>query len=142
MKISTYNATDMSLISSDATGVNFGDGVLGGFCKNAVVFKAVPETEILTSLSLYLEDRADLDHTRFGLYKSQTATTGIQPGNSLLNTYLVESPGVSDQTMFSDNSVDYDTTDPEYTWIDARIGMTETNFGETSVNFRFVFEYN
>ena len=142
MKIYTYDATDMSVISTDATGVAFGDGVLGGFCQNAVVFKAVPETEVLTALSLYLEDRADLDHTRFGLYKSQTATTGIAPGNALLNTYLVESPGVSDMSMFSDNQVSYDITDPEYTWVDAKIGLTETNFGDTAINFRFIFEYN
>ena len=142
MKISTYNSVDMSVISTEATGVDFGDGVLGGFCQNAVVFKPVPETEVLTSLSLYLESNANLDHTRFGLYKSQSSVTGIEPGNALLNTYLVESPGVSDLTMFSDNGISYDTTDPEFTWIDAKIGLTETTFGATNVNFRFVFEYN
>jgi hypothetical protein len=142
MKISTYNSVDMSVISTDATGVDFGGGILGGFCQNAVVFKAVPETEVITSLSLYLEDNANLDHTRFGLYKSQTAMTGIEPGNALLNTYLVESPGVSDLTTFSDNAVDYDTTDPEFTWVDAKVGVSETTFGATDINFRFVFEYN
>lgn len=142
MKIARYNPTTMALMSDDITGINFGNVILGRFCPNAMVIKPVAEAEELTLLGLYLEDRAGLDHTRFGLYKSQTAFTGIGPGDARLNTFLVESPGVSDYNQFSDNRVSYNVEDPEYTWLDAKAGLTETVFGDSTINFRFVFEYN
>jgi hypothetical protein len=132
----------MALISDDITGVDFGNLILGSFCQNAVVIKPVAETEDLTLLGLYLEDRDGLDHTRFGLYKSQTSYTGILPGDSRLNTYLVEAPGVSDYSQFSSSRISYNVDDPEFTWLDAKAGTNETVFGDSVINFRFVFEYN
>jgi len=142
MKVSRYNPADMSLISESVTGIDFGNVVLGNFCANTVVLKPVADFEDLLLLGLYLEDRAQLDHTRFGLYKSQTPSTGIVPGDSRLNTFLMEAPGVSDYSMYSDYRIAYNTTNPEYTWLDAKTGTTETNFGNKSINLRFVFEYN
>jgi hypothetical protein len=142
MKISRYNPITMALISDDVTGVDFGNLTLGNFCTNTIVIKPVAESEDLTLLGLYLEDRAGLEHTRFGLYKSQTSVTGVMPGDNRINTYLIEAPGVSDYTQYSDNRVSYDVDNPEYTWLDAKAGTNETVFGASSLNFRFVFEYN
>lgn len=142
MKISRYNPATLALISEDITGLDFGSMTLGNFCPNVLLIKPVAEDEVLTQLGLYLEDRAGLDHTRFGLYKSATGATGITPGDSRLNTYLLESLGVSDYTQFSDNRVSYDVGDPEFTWLDAKAGLNETTLGGSTVNFRFVFEYN
>lgn len=142
MKISRYNPSSMDLISDDITGIDFGNIVLGRFCESTVVIKPEAEAEQLVLLGMYLEDRAGLDHTRFGLYKSQTATAGILPGDSRLNTYLLEAAGVSDYSQFSDYRVSYNPENPEYTWLDARVGTNETVFGNSNVNFRFVFEYN
>jgi hypothetical protein len=142
MKISRYNPITMALISDDVTGVDFGNMTLGNFCTSTVVIKPVAETEDLTLLGLYLEDRGGLDHTRFGLYKSHTGTAGILPGDSRLNTYLMEAAGVSDYSQFSDYRVSYDVANPEFTWLDAKAGTNETVFGASSLNFRFVFEYN
>lgn len=142
MRIARYNPTTMAEISGDITSIDFGNVILGRFCTSTMVIKPVAETEELTLLGLYLEDRAGLDHTRFGLYKSQTAYTGIGPGDARLNTYLTECPGVSDYSQFSGSRVSYNIVDPEYTWLDAKAGLTETVFGDSTVNFRFVFEYN
>lgn len=142
MKIARYNPSDMSLISEDVTGLSFGDVVLGNYCNNVVAIKPVLESENLTSLGLYLEDRAGLDHTRFGLYKAATTQVGILPGDSRLNTSLMEAPGVSDYSQFSDYRVSYNVSDPEYTWLDANVGLSENIFGISNLNFRFVFEYN
>lgn len=141
MKISRYNPSTMALISNDITGLDFGDMTLGNFCQSAMVIRPVAETEDLILLGLYLEDRANLEHTRFGLYKSQTPITGIDPGNELINTYLMEAPGVSDYSQYSDYRISYDVDNPEYTWLDAKAGTNETVFGDSSINFRFVFEY-
>lgn len=142
MKISQYNPVDMSLITDDTSGVDFGVAKLGDFCTNAIAIKPVAETEILTAISLFLEDRANLDHTRFGLFKSATPINGIVPGDTRLNTYLVESPGVSDLVMFSDNQISLNASSPEYIWLDAKAGITEDTFGASAINYRFVFEYN
>jgi hypothetical protein len=142
MKISSYNPSTMALISDDVTGINFGNLKLGDFCANTVVIKPVADTENITLLGMYLEDRANLDHTRFGLYKSQTPVLGITPGDSRLDTYLMEAAGVSDYSQFSDYRISYDVSDPEYTWLDVKAGTNETTLGTAAVNFRFVFEYN
>ena len=42
----------------------------------------------------------------------------------------------------TDYRVSYNPENPEYTWLDARVGTNETVFGNSNVNFRFVFEYN
>lgn len=132
----------MSLISDNCTGVDFGAAKFGNFCANAIAIKPVAETEIFTAISLFLEDRSNLDHTRFGLFKSATPINGIVPGDSRLNTYLLESPGVSDLIMFSDNQVALTASSPEYIWLDVKVGNTEDTFGDSTVNYRFVFEYN
>jgi len=132
----------MALISEDITGVDFGDLTLGNFCTNTMVIKPVPETEILIDLGFYLEDRASLEHTRFGLYKSQTAITGISPGDSRINTYLMEAPGVSDYSQYSDYRVTMDITNPEYTWLDVKAGINEIVLGDATINYRFVFDYS
>jgi len=132
----------MALISEDITGVDFGNLTLGNFCTSTMVIKPVPETEILTDLGFYLEDRANLDHTRFGLYKSQTALTGILPGDSRINTYLMEAPGVSDYSQYSDYRISMDISNPEYTWLDVKAGTNETTLGDATINYRFVFDYS
>jgi hypothetical protein len=142
MKISRYNPVNMNLISGDITGIDFGSIRLGTFCNQTVVIKPVAESENLTSIGLYLEDRGNLNHTRFGLYKSQTATPGINPGDARLNTFLQEAPGVSDYNQFTGYRVTLTPGNPEYAWLDAKPGTNETAFGASALNFRFVFEYN
>jgi hypothetical protein len=141
MKISRYNPITFDLISEDVTGLDFGRVTLGNFCAQTMVIKPVAESEELTLLGLYLENRAGVDHTRFGLYKSHTSATGILPGDSRLNTYLLEAPGVSDYYQYSDYRITYDANNPEYTWLDAKVGTNETVFGASTINYRFVFEY-
>lgn len=143
MKISRYNPVNMNLISGDISGIDFGSIRLGTFCNQTVVIKPVAEEgENLTSIGMYLEDRGNLNHTRFGVYTSHTATPGITPGNALLNRFLQEAPGVSDYNQYTGYRITLDPNNPEYTWLDAKPGMNETTFGASSLNFRFVFEYN
>ena len=142
MRISRYNPVNMSLISGDITRIDFGSIRLGTFCNQTVVIKPVAESENLTSIGLYMEDRGNLNHTRFGVYKSHTATQGIAPGDARLNSFFNEAPGVSDYNQYTGYRITLDPNDPEYTWLDAKPGMNETTFGASTLNFRFVFEYN
>jgi hypothetical protein len=142
MKVSQYNPSTMTLITGDVTGLDFGSVRLGSFCANTLVIKPVPETENLTAIGLFLEDRAEMNHTRFGAYKSSTATTGINPGDTRLNTYLMEAPGVSDYNMYSGYRLTLNPEDPEYVWLDTKIGLNETTTGDLTLNYRFVIEYD
>jgi hypothetical protein len=145
MKIYKYDPEDMSEISSDATGVDFGDVIKGHHAPNVVAIKtyAYPEDHF-TSLAMFLESNGGLDHTVFGKYKSSTAITGIEPGDDYLSDYFVGVSGISDPSQvaeYSDYGLILDAADPEYVWIDAEPGTNEVVYGSKSVNFRFIFEY-
>jgi len=145
MKISTYNPVDMVQISAGVSGVDLGNVLRGNHNETAVVVKPVADTgENLTLLAMFLEDNADLTHTQFGKFKSATPIQGITPGSNYLSDYFVETPGIQDVSgiyAFSDNGLLLNASAPEYVWLDAEAGSTETS-GSTTVNYRFVFEYN
>lgn len=145
MKIQQYDPTDMSLLSSDVTGVDFGSGVAGQHCPNVIAIKPTAETETFQSLALFLEDNSGMDHTQFGKYKSSSAIPGITAGSDYLSDYLIEVEGISDAMLipqYSDQGIVFDAGSPEYAWLDAGIGLNETTLGSNSINLRFVFEYN
>ena len=144
MKIESYNPTDMTMLSADVTGVDFGVTIKGQHSTNVIVVRPVATSETLTELALFLEDNDGLDHTQFGKYKSSVATPGITPGSNYLSDYFIPVPGVSDTSMLttlSDFGLVYTPSSPEYTWVDAEAGVSETEIGSSSVNLRFVFEY-
>jgi hypothetical protein len=146
MRIETYNPTDMSVLESDATGVDFGVAIKGQH-SNVVAVRPInssPDTNFL-EIALFLENNAGLNHTQFGKFKSSTAIPGITAGSDYLSDYFVQVTGISDTSMistFSGFGLLYNAANPEYTWIDAEAGLSETTIGDSNVNFRFVFEYN
>lgn len=133
------------MISADVTGVDLGDVLRGSHNETAVVVKPVADVgENITLLAMFLEDNNGLTHTQFGKFKSATAIQGITPGSDYLSDYFVETPGIEDVTgiyAFSDNGLVLDASTPEYVWLDAEAGTTESS-GATNINYRFVFEYN
>lgn len=142
MKVNRYNPLDMSLISEDVSTIDFGNINKGFFCKEPIVVRLVPDNEVLTELAFYLENRGGLNHTRFGLYKSSFPVTGIPVDDSRINTFLEEAPGVSDVVQYSDRRISLNVDNPEYIWLNAFVGYTETNVGAQGINYRFVFEYH
>jgi hypothetical protein len=133
----------MALLSSDATGVDFGDAFIGQH-SNVVAIRPVGTIENFTSLAMFLEDNDGLGHTLFGKYKNANAIEGITPGSDYLSDFFIPVPGVSDAStigIYSDFGLVFDPSNPEYAWMDAEAGADET-VGSGSVNFRFVFEYN
>jgi hypothetical protein len=144
LKISSYDPVDMSLLSADATGLDFGDVVRGQYCAKAVTVRPVADGVTFTSLALFLESADGLNHTQFGKFKSNTAITGVEPGSAYLSDFFIPVTGVSDVSTigaYSDYGVVYNGATPEYTWMDAFVDTPETVFGDSTVNFRFVFEY-
>jgi hypothetical protein len=144
MRIETYLPSDMSLLSADATGVDFGEAFIGQH-SNVVAIRPFVTTEVsFESLALFLEDSGGLGHTQFGKYKNGSPIQGITPGSDYLSDFFIPVPGVSDASLigvYSDFGLVFEGSSPEYAWIDAEAGPSETA-GSASVNFRFVFEYN
>jgi len=145
LKIERYSPVNMSLVDADATGVDFGDAIKGQHCSNVVAIRPVAVDITFTALALFLENTNGVNHTEFGKYHSAVATPGITPGSNYLSDAFVPITGISDAAMigmYSDYGIMFDSTDPEYAWMDAEIGTAENMLGSSTINFRFVFEYN
>lgn len=145
MKIASYNPTTMNMLLSDTTEVAFGRVIRGNHADSLIVVKAVPETENLDMLAMFLENNAGMNHTRFSNFKSPTAITGIEPGDPRLSNFFVQVTGISDLAgvqEYSDWGVVLNASAPEYTWLDVLVGNTETPLNTAGINYRFVFEYH
>jgi hypothetical protein len=144
MKISTYNPVNMGLILEDATGVDFGGVVRGGYSSPVVVKPSISTENAFTQLALFLEDNAGLTGTTFRSYKNGYAVSGIGRGSSYLSDELIEHSGVSDFSEISTISGDgqmMTASNPEYVWLDIKAGVSDT-IGDSNINYRFVFEYS
>ena len=146
MQVNQYNPVTMTLLSSDITGVDFGNVVKGNHSTSAITIKPVAEMgETITQLALFLEDNASMDNTQFGKFKNAAPTPGIGAGSDYLSDYFTEVEGISDVSQigtYSDYGLVFTASNPEYAWIDAEVGLSETTLGAQAVNFRFVFEYS
>jgi len=143
MKISTYNPVDMSLISDEATGVDFSSVVRGGY-SSPVVIKPAATTETLTQLAFFLENDASLSGSVFRSLKNSAAISGIDTGSTALSDDLTEQNGVSDFTNYAVISGDgqaLTASSPEYLWLDVKLGASDT-IGTANINYRFIFEYS
>lgn len=147
MLIASYDPVTMDTLSSDVTGVDYGAVIKGYHTANVAVIKPTlggGESNFL-KLALFLENNNGLNHTVFGKFKSLRPITGITPGSNYLSDYFIQVTGISDPSQIDVNSgigLVFNATTPEYAWLDAQVGRSETATGSTNVNFRFVFEYN
>jgi len=138
-RIEAYDPTDMSLLSSDISELNFGGVIRGRFCSQAAVIKPITEGT-LTALALFLEDNGGYDHARFSYFNSNNWVSDIIPGDAHMSDAFTVNPGVSDMTT-SDRGANLDPVDPGFIWLDVNIGLGST-IGTGTANYRFVFEYN
>ena len=82
--------------------------------------------------------------TKFGKFKSGTPITGIAPGSNYLSDFFMVVPGISDVSqinVYSDQGLVLNAASPEYVWIDSEVGTTETHYGASNINLRFVFDF-
>lgn len=144
MRVETYDPVTMTLLESDASTVDFGAVARGHFNSQAVVIRPAAVSETFTQLALFLESNGGLDHTKFGKFKSSSPILGIEPDDDELSDFFTQASGVSDFENYgeiSDYGLGLDPVTPEYIWMDAEAGTSETNLGATTINLRFVFEY-
>jgi hypothetical protein len=138
-RIETFNPIDMSQLLSDTSELSFGGIVRGNFCAQPVVIKPVLSGTI-TQLAFFLESTNGYTNSQFSYLASKTAFSNIQAGGPQMSNHFIADPGVSDFTT-SDIGINLDPTDPEYIWLDAKIGLGSI-LGAGTINYRFVFEFN
>jgi hypothetical protein len=124
-------------VIDQADALDFGDLIQRQHCVKPVVLRALSETEAVTNLQIFLENKGAWKDTDFGYYKSATFIPSIESGSSVLSNHFVEVPNA---TPSSPNGVplDWHTNVSDYLWIDAQI--TETADGVDEANFRIFYD--
>lgn len=144
MKVKRYDPDTGAVLSTDLTSVDFGTVVLGKHIHNAVVVQPYSETETISRIELFLEDRDIFANCAFKGFKSPTFIPGIQTSDIRLSDNLYLSHGASDFVLSNNgiplNSIGYGENG-DYVWLDALVGTSQTP-GSGTINYRFVFEYN
>jgi hypothetical protein len=130
----------MGLAESGMTQVDFGGVIRGNHCSAPIVTKPVVAGTV-TQLALFLESAGGLANAAFGYLASQEQFCGIAAGGAQMSDHFTETNNVSDFSFLS-NGVSMDPNSPEYVWLDVQIGVTTTIGENTSINYRFVFEYS
>lgn len=139
-RIDRYDPTTMGLADTGISQVDFGGVIRGNHCSVPVVIKPVVAGTV-TQLALFLEDNGSLSNAAFGYLASKQIFCGIPAGGPQMSDHFTETNGVSDFSNLS-NGVSLDPDDPQYVWLDTQMGAGSTLGENTSINYRFVFEYS
>lgn len=139
-RIDRYDPTTMGLAESGISQVDFGGVIRGSHCSSTVVIKPVIAGTV-TQLALFLENDGGLTNSAFGYLASKQSFSGITPGSAQMSDHFTETNSVSDFTFLT-NGVSLDPTSPEYVWLDMQAGLGSSLGENTSINYRFVFEYS
>jgi hypothetical protein len=142
--IQAFNASDMSLLSSDVTesGLDFGAIIRGGHCAYPAVIQPVI-TGAISDLYLFLQSNGGFNNAQFGYLVSPFPYSDVQAGGPQMSDHFVVVSDVSDlpTSDFSDNGVSLDPTGLDFIWLDAQVGYG-SQLGEGSINYLFAFEFN
>lgn len=139
-RIDRYNPTNMGLAETNISQVDFGGVIRGNHCSVPVTILPITAGTV-TQLAMFLENDGGLSNAQFGYLASKTKFSGISAGGSQMSDHFTETNNVSDFSYIS-NGVSLDPDDPEYVWLDVQIGSGASIGVNTSINYRFVFEYS
>ncbi len=136
MIFQTYDYISGEVIDQ-ADALNFGDLIQRQHCVKPIVLRALSDTEVVSNLKIYLEDKGSWDDTDFGYFVSDVFVPSIQSGNSSLSDHFVEVPNATSSSL---NGVDLNwlTNVSSYLWIDAQV--SELADGVNNANFRFFYD--
>lgn len=140
MEIRAYSPQTGNLLSESITGINFGNIRQGQHCFTPVLIQPVKTAEDeFDDMILYLQNNGGYNQSQFGYRVASDLMTGVQS-----YTIGATGPVISDHfTLVSDATGPggVSVTPDDYVWLDVQVGATETG-STSSVNYRFVFEYN
>lgn len=140
MRIRAYSPQTGNLLSESITGINYGNVRQGQHCFTPVLIQPVKTAEDeFDAMILYLQNNAGYNQSEFGYRVASDLTTGVQ-------SYVsgATGPVISDHfTLVSDATGPggVSVSPNDYVWLDVQVGATEAG-STSSVNYRFVFEYN
>jgi hypothetical protein len=144
MKVSLYNWTNGNLVADSVTGISFGNVRQGQHTDTPVLIK--PERSIedaILEMKLYLQNNGGLSKTSFGHYTSDSYVSGIDHRNNITSHFELAT-GVTglDYDEVTGVPITVRSGEPQdFVWLDAEVGSNETG-ATSSINYRFVFEFN
>lgn len=147
MKIGAYSPRSGKLISSDITGINFGNVSAGNHSVLPVLIRPEIESEVISGLDLYLQNKGGFQYTNYGyftssdfvqVYSYDTAYTGLT-GVYFMSDHFTENTSATGVT--GQVHLNLTNTYGDYVWLDVQPSALETG-GTESINYRFVFEYS
>lgn len=124
-------------VIDEADALDFGDLIQRQHCVKPIVLRALSDTEVVTNLQIFLENKGTWKDTDFGYYKSATFVPSIESGSDLLSNHFVEVPNAAYDSS-NGISLDWHTNVSDYLWIDAQI--TELADGLDEANFRIFYD--
>jgi len=144
MKIGVYNPQNGNLVADSVTGISFGNIRRGQHGDSSVLLKPAITTENnFTEMKLFLQNNGGLSASQFGHFASDTFFSGVSNDNYLSDHFIlatgvsgVEYTGVSGLDINIVNGIPTD-----FVWLDVEVGASEVGATST-INYRFVFEYN
>lgn len=144
MKVSLYNWSNGNLVADSVTGISFGNVPQGQHSTPPVLIKPGKTVEdAILEMRLYLQNDGGLSSTKFGYFANDQYLTGVDWANYITGHFELAT-GVT--------GLDYDTVTglqiginggvpADFVWLDAEVGQYETG-ATSSINYRFVFEFN
>jgi len=144
MKIGVYNPQNGNLVADSVTGINFGNIKRGQHGDSAVLLKPAKTTETnFTEMKMFLQNNGGLNLSEFGHFTSDSFVTRVDH-NNYLSDHFTLATGVADIGFTGVSGLDIDIVDGtpvDFVWLDVEVGSTEVGATST-INYRFVFEYN
>lgn len=144
MKIKVYNPSNGNLVSDGPSGISFGNVRAGYHNDTPVLIKPYKTVENnFLEMKLFLQNNGGLNSTKFGYFTSDAFSSGINYANYLSDHFTLASDvsGLG-YTGVSGVPISLEGGQPvDYVWLDLEPGSYEVG-SSTSINYRFVFDYN
>lgn len=143
MKIQLCNPATGTIISPDVAALYFGSVEAGKHCAVPILVKVEGDADKnYTAMKLFLENDGGLKDSQFGYLASTEFSGGVT--SSALTGHFAVAPGVSNANYTVTPGLPITLVDgqpADYIWLDIEAGTDE--LGTTSsINYRFIFEYN
>ena len=144
MKIKVYNPTNGNLISDGPSGISFGNVKAGLHGNLPVLVKPFKTTENnFLEMKLFLQNNGGLNASSFGYFVSDQFLSGVNYTNYLSDHFSLAT-GVTGIAYTGVGGVGIAISGgqpADYIWLDIAIGSYESG-ATSSINYRFVFDYN
>jgi hypothetical protein len=143
VKIQTYSPANGALLSAEVAALYFGTVVAGMHCVTPILIKVEGDVaKNYTAMKLFLQNNGGLKDSNFGYLSAVEFSAGIT--SSAITEHFEEARGAVDVNYAATPGLSITLVDGQpvdFIWLDIEVGLSEKG-STSSINYRFVFEYN